>query len=249
MSFAGDDHAAVSDTVLCVGVHRIPLSTTLSEPAPLFSDEWLASEVWPAAGKLISAMEHRPDLCSLIRAARLVVELGSGTGACGLAAAALGAARVLLTDQPSAVPLLQHNATTAENLGLRATIEVRPLCWRADWDPATSDDELPSVADLVLVSDCLNPVYGPTHASELAGTMFALLHRSPDALGLVAQTARGKCEAEAAFFTACRARGLVVRALEARAASTPPGGSTVCVELYEVRLLKRALSLAEEQSS
>ncbi|KAL1524116.1 hypothetical protein AB1Y20_019025 [Prymnesium parvum] len=121
------------------------LSTTLTSPAPLFSDEWLASEVWPAAGALISAIKRRDDWLSRVRAARLVVELGSGTGACGLAAAALGASRVMLTDQSSAIPLLLQNARQSRGA---CAVEVRTLEWRSDWSSLPADDSLPADGSL-----------------------------------------------------------------------------------------------------
>ena len=40
---------------------------------------------------------------------QVVCELGSGTGVCGLAAAALGAPRVVLTDLDAYLPLLRRN--------------------------------------------------------------------------------------------------------------------------------------------
>lgn len=216
------------------------LSTTLAEPSPLFSDEWLASEVWPAANELVAALEQREDWSSCIRAARLVVELGSGTGLCGLAAAALGAQRLLLTDKPTALPLLEINAASCRD-HVSCKIEVRALSWKSDWI-ADEDCEyphgntLPDDADVVLASDCLNPVYGATHAADLAGTIAALLRRAtPTAIALVAQTARGKCEAEAAFWIACNLQGLVILPADTtRAGEGEPALHSV--SLYEVRL-------------
>ena len=71
-----------------------------SDIAPLFSEEWLGSELWPAATALVRVLEQE-DYQARLRAATLVLELGSGTGAVGLAAAVLGARRVLITDLPA----------------------------------------------------------------------------------------------------------------------------------------------------
>jgi methylase of polypeptide subunit release factors len=48
---------------------------------------------------------------------RRVMDLGSGTGLLGLVCAALGAARVVLTDVPQQLPLLRHVTCTARVCG------------------------------------------------------------------------------------------------------------------------------------
>ena len=58
----------------------------------------IGGEVWPAAAAMCAWLaNHTAEVQG-----RRVLELGSGTGACGLYAAALGASRVLLTDGGSA---------------------------------------------------------------------------------------------------------------------------------------------------
>ena len=62
-------------------------------------------KVWPAAlsfGSYLCAHDH------LVRG-KTVVELGAGSGVAGILCAALGAAQVLLTDLPSALPLIEAN--------------------------------------------------------------------------------------------------------------------------------------------
>ena len=61
--------------------------------------------VWPAAASLCAWLrEHAVDV-----AGASVLELGSGTGACGLYAAALGATRVVLTDGREGLRPLQED--------------------------------------------------------------------------------------------------------------------------------------------
>ena len=61
--------------------------------------------VWPAAATLCTWMRaHAEDV-----EGASVLELGSGTGACGLYAAALGASRVVLTDGREGLKALQDD--------------------------------------------------------------------------------------------------------------------------------------------
>lgn len=74
--------------------------------------------VWDSALVLAHYLATATDRGRIRLGAARVLELGAGTGCAGLAAAALGAAEVVLTDRPQLLPLLQHN------------IEVRTrLCW------------------------------------------------------------------------------------------------------------------------
>lgn len=188
-------------------LHLGSCTTDEEEMAPLFSDVWLGTEVWPAAAALVRCLET-PVWRTRLTEARLIVELGAGTGACGLAAAALGARNVLLTDQPALLPACVSNVTAN---GMEASVRAEALEW-AEELPA---EVLPQGADLVLMSDCLNPVYGETHAQCLAATLHAILRRATahghrESEGLMAQTRRGRRLAEAAFFSACERLGLVV---------------------------------------
>lgn len=180
--------------------------------APLFSDEWLGTAVWPAARVLVDFLEeHRAtlDLPSLS-----IVELGSGTGVCGLAAAGLGATRVTLTDKCALLETLAHNICL-NSLG--SSVECRELTWSTTPLP---HDVFHDGADLVLMSDCLNSVYGDQHAVALASTLRCLLQRrlqlqhpahatSASPMGLLSQARRGSGQAEDTFLSECARIGLV----------------------------------------
>lgn len=162
------------------GEHLLELDDpTSSSMAPIFSDTWLGTELWPAARALVALLEERR---TALASAAQVLELGAGTGACGLAAAALGARRVLLTDKPVLLPLMRANvAANRFDSGGGCVVECAELTWRSRADERRSagdehaehDEEhdvehasegaelptlLPAGADLVLASDCLNPV-------------------------------------------------------------------------------------------
>ena len=76
--------------------------------APIFLEEWLGSELWPAAPALVRVLERPEWRARLQSSASPVVELGAGTGAVGLAASVLGAGAVLVTDLPSVLPTLRQ---------------------------------------------------------------------------------------------------------------------------------------------
>eukprot|EP00928_Gymnodinium_smaydae_P030997 TRINITY_DN22899_c0_g1_i3.p1 TRINITY_DN22899_c0_g1~~TRINITY_DN22899_c0_g1_i3.p1 ORF type:complete len:457 (+),score=122.10 TRINITY_DN22899_c0_g1_i3:55-1371(+) len=99
-----------------------------------------------------------------------VVELGSGTGIAGLAAAALGA-RVTLTDRPPVLPLLLENCSrNAEEIargGGEATVAA--LQWEAApeaWPAAAAQG-----CDLVIGSDLLYSRDGGSHLDALANVL------------------------------------------------------------------------------
>jgi predicted nicotinamide N-methyase len=84
--------------------------------------------LWPAATAVVRFLQRHPRVVR----GRAVVELGAGTGACGLTAAQLGAAHVLLTDQ--------HTELAAANIrdnGLSTIARVAQVDWtdRSTWGP------------------------------------------------------------------------------------------------------------------
>ena len=182
--------------------------------APLLSLEEIGSRVWPAAVRLVQELQT-PTWRQRLRASRACIELGSGTGAVGLAASVLGAANVVLTDLPELLETCERNA--ARNAARAAgTVTCAPLAWgeAAAAEPA---------GDLVLMSDCVNSIYGVGIGRALATTLGRMLRKAPsprDAVGLWAQTFRGEATAEREFLRSCADLGLALRELPARA---PPG--------------------------
>lgn len=94
------------------------------------------------------------------------IDVSAGSGACGIACAALGAEKTVLTDLPEALPLLRANAVAS---AWAERLEVLELRW-ADAPPPPSCDH----ADLCLCVDC---IYQPEHYAALAATLARLAAR------------------------------------------------------------------------
>jgi predicted nicotinamide N-methyase len=93
-----------------------------------------ACTVWRGGERLVELLQARRELV----AGKRVVELGSGTGIAGLACAAHGASRVVLTDLPENLPLLRRNATRngwVQSL-CGCEVSVEKLDWHTDALPA-----------------------------------------------------------------------------------------------------------------
>lgn len=140
---------------------------------------------------------------------RSVLELGSGTGLAGLAAAAALHLPTLLTDLPEVLPSLRHNI--AANPGLAGLASAAPLDWRAPRLPPAADRAAAapgggSAGRLVLAADCvwLEELVQPFVAAlELAAAgpadraLLAYQSRSSRVDGLLLGQLRQRFEVEA----------------------------------------------------
>ncbi|EEY68254.1 uncharacterized protein PITG_04675 [Phytophthora infestans T30-4] len=120
-----------------------------------------------------------------------VIELGCGIGVPGMAAAALGAKDVVLTDMPIAVSWIQANIERNQTLGcISGNIRAQELMWG-------EDDDLESHRfDVILCSDL---VYGHRDISQkLVQTIVNLSH--PDTLIVSAHEARFAGDRGESFF-------------------------------------------------
>ncbi|KAK3341370.1 putative methyltransferase-domain-containing protein [Lasiosphaeria hispida] len=113
-----------------------------------------------------------------------VLELGSGTGLLGLAAACIWGASVILTDIPDIMPNLVHNAelnrSTVEGRG--GNIEAAALTWggrEGDSDPRFT---VGNQYQLIIVAD---PLYDDNHPLLLTSAIDAQLSFDSDARVLV----------------------------------------------------------------
>jgi len=190
------------DAILWRKMERYVSRHEQDDPGP----EGVGGEIWPAAAALCAWLRERP---AELRGAS-VLELGAGTGACGIYAAALGASRVVLTDGGPAALLDLARSNIAANRHLMAdgaSVEVRPLAWgeqdeAGETAPAHHnshhmDQIMDLVADLVLASDV---IYGhesgldaraeASHAA-LARTIGSLLRRGDGGAGMANSHPRG----------------------------------------------------------
>jgi hypothetical protein len=136
------------------------------------AEESMQGTVWTAGEALALAMCDRQAWPAVDggfwQSQRRVLEIGSGTGLCGIAAALLGAEDVLLTDLPPLLPLLRRNV---EANGVARTTRVRTLDWReetpADWpaswhaDVILGSDITPFVQDLGALVDRIEALATP----------------------------------------------------------------------------------------
>ncbi|KAJ1478642.1 nicotinamide N-methyltransferase-like protein [Baffinella frigidus] len=125
-----------------------------------------------------------------------VVEVGSGTGVVGIAAAILGTS-VVITDLPHVLPQLQNNVSVNLQQGsaARDRISVVPLAWGN-----TEHEAALGKFDLVLCSDCL---YREETHQVLLQSLEAL--SNPDTLVVMALEIR-RPPLEANFFTIAQSR-------------------------------------------
>ena len=146
--------------------------------------------VWEASLHLPKFFERHK--CISLKGKR-VLELGSGTGMCGIAVAASGA-DVILTDQERALPLLRKNCDQNVDSVAPGTLSVRALYW--GHEPHHHD--LPKF-DVILASDCL---YSNAAWTSFQNTLFYVMSENPNCVAYVCNDGRW----DVRFFHALRRR-------------------------------------------
>ena len=100
---------------------------------------WEGGNIWPPAHALVDILlagEAIPNLDG-----RTVLECGAGCGLVGIAAALLGARRVVLTDLPTALPTLRLNAILNDLTVSDGSTDEPPAKACSDDDEADGEDE------------------------------------------------------------------------------------------------------------
>ncbi|KAL6861697.1 hypothetical protein ACP4OV_017397 [Aristida adscensionis] len=125
----------------------------LQSPSSMSAPGVTGAVVWDSAVVLAKLLEHAADTRALpLRGAR-AVDLGSGCGLVGCAAALLGA-HVVLTDLPDRLRLLRKNVqlnAPADDAHIPGSARVAELVWGDDPDP----ELLNPLPDFVLGSDVI----------------------------------------------------------------------------------------------
>lgn len=142
----------------------------------------LGGAIWPAAALMCRWLASERENIAGAR----VIELGSGTGACGLYAAALGAKHVTLTDGggPALLRLLEANIETNQHLfASDCRVNTHRLFWGDIEDSCLAAADVDETHyDYVLAADVLYGIGEADAAADavargaaLAATMEALL--------------------------------------------------------------------------
>ncbi|PIN16471.1 putative N2,N2-dimethylguanosine tRNA methyltransferase [Handroanthus impetiginosus] len=202
-------------------------STILIRQLP---SEGLSFQLWPAANTLVTLLDHHrhhdtnPLSSFLNTNHRLrLLELGSGTGLVGIAAAALFGASVTVTDLPHVLPNLQFNVDA--NAGILelhgGAVNVAAL----SWGDVQHMEALGREYDVILGSDV---VYHDHLYEPLLQTLrFFLLGSEKEVVFLMAHLKRWK--KESAFFKKAKK----VFHVEVMHTDTPCNGSRVGVAVYK----------------
>ena len=129
---------------------------------------WTGGTVWESATYLATYLAEQTEL---VWPALRVVEVGCGVGVGGLVAAALGAERVVLTDQ--VLHVARHNADLNFAGEERERIALQQLAWgdAAGIAAALEAGGEPAGFDVILASDV---IYAPEAHAALAQTLAAL---------------------------------------------------------------------------
>jgi predicted nicotinamide N-methyase len=128
------------------------------EPGREMQDRGTGGTVWNCAFVMAKYLEQlaRQESIDAWRSLR-VLELGSGTGIVGLAAAVLFRPELMqLTDLPAQLPLIEVNLQAARNVAdgeSRAGLD-RVRIGTLDW---AAPSETPGAYDVILASDCVWP--------------------------------------------------------------------------------------------
>ena len=196
--------------------------------------------VWEAASALINHLDtHREELLE----GRVLLDVGAGTGAVGLAAAAFGAKHVVLSDVDSLATLSTDSgwqprtslAMLADNVALNGaradTVTVAELRWGCPAHIAALRETWKGF-DTIVASDVL--YYPPETYGALVDTIRGLA--APDATVIIAYVVRhGKEHTFVDLLTEATAEGVqfehVVRRSTRRNAPSAPSHASRVVEL------------------
>ncbi|KAI0839081.1 S-adenosylmethionine-dependent methyltransferase-like protein [Hypoxylon sp. FL0890] len=202
---------------------RWPLETQASSPfeliirEPPITGDCLGLKTWGSSYLLAQSLgkvaeESLAHLLPLGHQSQSldVLELGSGTGLLGMAAAAIWQANVVLTDLPNIMPNLTHNIErnqpTIETLGGR--VDSGTLIWGSD-DGNAERFNRKNQFKIVLAAD---PLYDDDHPELLSSVIHAQLMKDKDARAIIMVPQRDLTTKKlvAKFVVAMEASGLMV---------------------------------------
>ena len=157
----------------------------------------IAHQLWPAATYLSKYMESNLDIACRNRSPENIniLELGAGIGLCGLVCSKLNFKKVILSDLPVALELLQSNI----ELNKLSNIYAKVLSWGCEEDVLNIMNEFDqNIPLLIIAADC---VYWEVLFKPLCDTIKELITKY-NAEVIISHVKRWKKDEK--FFRMCR---------------------------------------------
>ena len=173
-----------------------PLRSTLSETEQVSATGAVSWNGGVSLGHFcVSCHDHDRTLSTKLQQGASVVELGAGTGVCGLMVAAIGA-NVVLTDRDEILPILRGNAVLNRAV-IKGTVAVQEYSWGAV--SANGFPKETTAFDYILAADC---VYDMEGIAPLLQAFCALSHQTAREETDVSAVATSKTSIYMAYDTA-----------------------------------------------
>ena len=184
-------------TTFQIGSKEIRVTTRVAPQflTPLFDDAWTGSHVWGCSIHLSTYLLER--LTAEGQDAHRIVELGAGVGLVS-AVCALAGSSVVCTDQSMLIETMEANRV-ANNIE-RSQFESRELTW-SEVNSTTFHSFFEGTYDVVLCSDCLNPVYGTQNIPDLANALLHMIYNE-SVVCYIAYEERGEGDEETSLLRA-----------------------------------------------
>jgi predicted nicotinamide N-methyase len=123
-----------------------------------------AGEVWDAALVLSHFLINKNKRHQFTVNEKIILELGSGTGICGIICGILGAKKVYLTDKNENLNILQKNYEINKSKIKNCEISIRSLDWN-------KPEEYSNITDNIDYIICSDLVWNPEYFDPLANVL------------------------------------------------------------------------------
>ena len=112
----------------------------------------LAGQIWDTAflfSNFLCSTSSRNKLKN-----KIILEIGAGTGLCGLVAALCGAKKVYLTDREDALPVIQANIETNKEM-LKSSTKCEIIVQAINWNNKYDFNKIKDRIDIIIASEII----------------------------------------------------------------------------------------------
>ncbi len=150
----------------------------------------IAGEIWNSAFLLSYLITNKR--CKNLMKNKTILEIGSGTGVCGIFACLSGAKKVYLTDREENLSILRENfeININEILAKNCEVEIKSL----DWNYIPDFNKIEDKIDLIIASDII--YHGMNFKKIIDLIKYFCLNKNVNKLSKISKTDQDKIKSE-----------------------------------------------------